>query len=131
VAIPLVARDLEYMDDNTTLDGVQRVMGADGAIFVTMGRFSSDAIAFAAQVGMTLVDGLELLRIISAGLVGMSFEVPLAADATMPTCPACGADMVHRTARRGAHVGEAFWGCSAFPACRTTRPLDAEPVRTH
>lgn len=113
------------------LYGVQTASVATSAIFVTMGRFTSDAIAFAGQVGMTLVDRPELLRIILAGLAGMPFEVPLAADTTVPTCPACGADMVQRTARRGAHAGEAFWGCSAFPACRATHPLDAEPVRTH
>ena len=49
-----------------------------------MGRFSSDAIAFADQVGMTLVGGRELLRIIGAGLVGMPFEVPLAIDTSVP-----------------------------------------------
>jgi restriction system protein len=99
------------------LYGVQRASAAASAIFVTMGRFSSDAIAFADQVGMTLVDGPELLRI-GADLADMPFEVPLTIDTSVPTCPACGADMVERTAGRGAH---------AFPARRATRPLDAEP----
>ena len=34
-----------------------------------------------------------------------------------------------RTARRGAHAGQLFWGCSTFPACRATRTLDSEAVR--
>jgi restriction system protein len=113
------------------LYGVRRAIGADGAIFVTMGRFSSAAIAFADQVDMTLVDRPELLRIIDTGLAGVPFEVLMAAATAVPTCPACGADMVQRTAHRGAHAGQLFWGCSTFPACRATRPLDAEPVRTH
>ncbi|GAA4650007.1 NERD domain-containing protein [Kistimonas scapharcae] len=33
-------------------------------------------------------------------------------------CPACGNDMVLRTAKKGAHAGTAFWGCSTFPKCR-------------
>jgi hypothetical protein len=57
---------------------------------------------------MTLVDGPELLRIIGAGLAGVPLEVPVATDPAVLTCPACGADMVQRTARRGAHAGQAF-----------------------
>lgn len=38
-------------------------------------------------------------------------------------CPACGRDMLLRTARKGPQSGEQFWGCSGFPDCRTTRPL--------
>jgi len=37
-------------------------------------------------------------------------------------CPACGQPMQLRTAKRGARAGEAFWGCTGYPACRTTRP---------
>jgi len=37
-------------------------------------------------------------------------------------CPTCGLPMRVRTARRGASSGEKFYGCSAFPRCRGTRP---------
>jgi len=30
--------------------------------------------------------------------------------------------MVLRTAGRGVHQGEQFWGCSRFPACRGRAP---------
>jgi len=33
-------------------------------------------------------------------------------------CPRCGSSLVQRTARKGAHAGDQFWGCSAFPKCR-------------
>ena len=33
-------------------------------------------------------------------------------------CPRCGAPMVLRVARRGAHAGEQFYGCSRYPQCR-------------
>lgn len=39
-----------------------------------------------------------------------------------PACPLCGKAMVQRTARRGPHAGQAFWGCSAYPDCKGTRP---------
>ena len=33
-------------------------------------------------------------------------------------CPRCGAELVLRTARRGASIGKQFYGCSSFPTCR-------------
>ncbi|MFO7695649.1 MAG: DUF2726 domain-containing protein [Anaerolineae bacterium] len=34
-----------------------------------------------------------------------------ASEGEPPTCPHCGVPMVRRTAQRGPHAGEAFWGC--------------------
>ena len=42
-----------------------------------------------------------------------------------PMCPSCGLVMVVRTARQGRNAGNSFWGCSSFPRCRETQPLDA------
>lgn len=41
-----------------------------------------------------------------------------------PTCPCCGKPMRQRTARQGAHAGQNFWGCSSYPDCKGTRPID-------
>jgi len=41
----------------------------------------------------------------------------------VPACPVCSQSMVRRVAKRGASAGSAFWGCSAYPACKGTRPL--------
>jgi len=38
-----------------------------------------------------------------------------------PHCPICNAVMVKRTAKRGAHAGNSFWGCPNYPKCRGTR----------
>ncbi|MBD5518691.1 MAG: DNA-binding protein [Lachnospiraceae bacterium] len=35
-------------------------------------------------------------------------------------CPRCGAELVLRTAKKGEHSGEQFYGCSRFPKCRYT-----------
>lgn len=40
-----------------------------------------------------------------------------------PTCPDCGRIMRMRTAKRGAHAGNAFWGCSGYPVCKGTRGI--------
>lgn len=37
-------------------------------------------------------------------------------------CPKCGEPMVLRKAKSGANAGQVFWGCSAFPKCRTLVP---------
>jgi len=36
-----------------------------------------------------------------------------------PKCPRCGSIMVLRKAKKGSHAGEDFWGCSAYPKCKT------------
>ena len=45
--------------------------------------------------------------------------------AKAPPCPRCGKPMALRTARKGPHAGSQFWGCSGYPECKGTRPLDA------
>ncbi|MDI4635491.1 restriction endonuclease [Pelomonas sp. V22] len=49
-----------------------------------------------------------------------SFE----AQVDEPSCPVCGSGMVRRTARKGATAGASFLGCSCYPGCRGTRPLN-------
>lgn len=41
-------------------------------------------------------------------------------------CPKCGADLILRTATKGAHTGEQFYGCSRFPKCRYRKSVSAE-----
>lgn len=38
-----------------------------------------------------------------------------------PSCPKCGSSMVRRKAKQGSNVGNSFWGCSQYPACRGIR----------
>ncbi len=42
-----------------------------------------------------------------------------------PVCPLCDRPMALRTARKGPNAGRQFWGCSGYPECEGTRPLDA------
>ena len=44
------------------------------------------------------------------------------AKPTSRICPKCGEPMVLRKAKSGANAGQVFWGCSAFPKCRTLVP---------
>jgi predicted RNA-binding Zn-ribbon protein involved in translation (DUF1610 family) len=40
---------------------------------------------------------------------------------TKMKCPKCGSSMVLRTAKKGANAGSQFWGCSAYPKCKTVQ----------
>ncbi|HSR87683.1 MAG TPA: four helix bundle suffix domain-containing protein [Pontiella sp.] len=37
----------------------------------------------------------------------------------VPACPQCDRPMVLRTARSGKNAGHSFWGCSAYPECKS------------
>lgn len=39
------------------------------------------------------------------------------------SCPKCAAQMVLRTSKSGNSAGSKFWGCSAFPRCRTIQKI--------
>jgi hypothetical protein len=47
-----------------------------------------------------------------------------------PTCPKCGSKMVLRTAKSGNNAGNQFWGCSAFPRCRSILTVTASQNKT-
>lgn len=41
-----------------------------------------------------------------------------------PSCPKCGKPMLKRMQNKGQMQGRQFWGCSDYPHCTGTRPLD-------
>ncbi|CAM3413802.1 hypothetical protein GCM10016272_01300 [Psychrobacter glaciei] len=42
----------------------------------------------------------------------------------VPTCPRCQGEMVKRVAKKGAHLGQEFYGCCQFPKCRGVVNID-------
>ena len=40
-------------------------------------------------------------------------------------CPKCGSAMVLRTSKKDPNAGNEFWGCSAFPKCRTIAEVES------
>ncbi|GAI42812.1 unnamed protein product, partial [marine sediment metagenome] len=40
-------------------------------------------------------------------------------------CPKCGLPMIQRTAKRGPNAGGKFYGCSNYPKCKETLPIDS------
>ena len=109
------------------LYGVMNAELADAGIIVTGGSFTADAEAFARGKGIELINGAKLAKLLShARGEAVAADVPPPAGSSPlaePRCPKCGAAMVRRTARRGESAGRDFWGCSAFPSCKGTRPV--------
>jgi restriction system protein len=114
------------------LFGVMTAEGADSAIFITSGRYTSDALKFAAGKPIELIDQhgfLDLVRCFQKELrqhygaepadAQRHDETPTAA-AVPPNCPICRSPMKLRTAKRGTKAGSRFWGCSRYPDCRGT-----------
>lgn len=102
------------------LYGVMHAERADEAIFVASGDYTDDARAFADGKPIRLVDGAALIKLIQS--VQSAALMP-ASDDAVPACPKCARTMIRRTARSGTNAGKEFWGCSAFPQCRGTRPI--------
>lgn len=115
------------------LYGVMAARGATGGFVVTSGRFTDDAISFASGRNVTLVDGPKLHGLLRQAKAGVDRSraqpaatapvQPSAAPVRASSCPLCSKPMTRRTAKRGANTGSQFWGCTAYPACRGTRPI--------
>lgn len=106
--------------------GVVTARGAAGGVVVTVGGFTDEARRFARVAQVELIDGDALRRL--AHKVGNSAARPASLSVDDPidrslACPTCQSPMVKRVARKGANKGQAFLGCSRFPACRGTRQL--------
>src|SRR5690606_14250466 len=92
-------------------------------IIVASGRFTPEAEEFARKSGVRLIGGEELARKIREA---QKAPPPLPAQPPRgepAACGKCGAPMKLRTAKRGANAGSQFWGCSRYPACKSTREL--------
>jgi restriction system protein len=102
------------------LAGAMHKVGATGGVFVTTGEFTKPAREFARGMAIELIDGKALVRRLSGGQEQLAVQV-IEPSGNAPTCPRCYKPMVWRTARKGAHPGERFWGCPDFPRCKGVR----------
>ena len=104
------------------LYGVMAARGATGGFVVTSGIFTDEARAFATGRNIELMDGKALHALIRGVNVPTKTTSAAPAVATSaPACPICQSVMEKRIANRGANSGNAFWGCSQYPACKGTR----------
>jgi len=114
--------------------GLMTAHHAAGAIVVCSGSFTQEARDFATGKPIELVDGDHLVGLIAsvqtrpmATATNPTARIPGSA-ATKRSCPKCGGELVLRTAKRGPNAGGRFWGCSNYPKCRQTVPIDRKPT---
>ncbi|ENM3807457.1 TPA: restriction endonuclease [Vibrio cholerae] len=96
---------------------------ASKMIVVTSGDFTSEAIKYALDKRLWLINGGELVHMIEQVRdrpTEHAVEVTPPKSAT-PLCPSCHAPLVMRTAKRGQSKGNQFYGCSSYPRCRYTK----------
>jgi restriction system protein len=90
-------------------------------IFLTTSIFSEDALEFAKNKALILIDADELVNLINALNENDKRKIDQIAtkgDYTTPTCVKCNLKMIKRTATKGQNAGNEFWGCVNFPRCK-------------
>lgn len=104
------------------LCGVMAAEQAEGGYVVTSGHFTREAKEFAGRNRIEMIDGTQLQQLIEQEPASpVAYEAAFSAMTTRalaPACPGCGKPMVERTAKKGAMIGQAFWGCQDYPRCR-------------
>lgn len=91
--------------------------------FATSGTFTAEARDFAKSNGISALDGLALLALISKRTAQQQMELLAIAyegEYWRPTCASCGIKMVERVTRKDDKL---FWGCANYPRCHTTLPV--------
>ena len=88
------------------------------AFFMTSGKYSDEAKAFAAPNRITLIDGkmfLAMLLRLPETTRQQLLAFATAGDYNIPTCPTCGTKM---RLVQGKDGRKDFWGCASYPKCR-------------
>jgi restriction system protein len=103
--------------------GVMAARKVARGTYATTSTFTDDAVRFARENGIHLLDGEGLLALIGKrtpeqqqALLEHAYE----GEYWRPTCASCGTRMVERTARK---ARSSFWGCADYPRCRSTLPM--------
>lgn len=106
------------------LFGVMTAERATSATVLTSGIFTQEAKNFAHGKPIDLIEGAQLQCMLEIAQKKEAVRSPAGTRSEKTDgdlCPQCGSKLVERIARRGRSAGQAFVGCSRFPACRFTR----------
>ncbi|MGS2721006.1 restriction endonuclease [Paraglaciecola aestuariivivens] len=97
--------------------GVMKATNAEAVYVVASGYFTKEAIRFARDLPVKLIDGKQLLEMIAKVRNNEPNIVPKN-QSNDSLCPKCSSPKVKRKAKKGPNVGKEFVGCSSFPKCR-------------
>ena len=98
--------------------GAMASAGVGEGALVSSGRFTQEAMNFAANENIKLIDGADLLGKLAAlppeqALALLKFATR--GDFLTPTCPGCSIKMI---SRRSTAEGRKYWGCPNYPQCK-------------
>lgn len=106
------------------LFGVMASTGSVGGFVVTSGEFTKDAKDFAQDKNINLIAGPELWEMIQSAKTVSPVVKCKQNGTSVKICPGCGKEMLLRIARRGSQAGQKFWGCTGYPLCKNTLPIE-------
>ncbi len=93
-------------------------------IFITLNGYSGDAKQLAEKHGIEIINETGLAEMLS----GLNLHVDSRAleilNDTRKFCPKCERLMIERVAEKGPNPGQRFWGCTGYPKCRFTMPVN-------
>lgn len=98
------------------LYGIMASEKVEKGYFFTTSSFTKDAIEFAKNQNIDLIDGEKLIKTVSYFTEEQQnklYEMAIEGDYTTPTCARCDVKMVKRESKNGT-----FWGCKNFPKCK-------------
>lgn len=102
--------------------GLMTAEHASGVMLITSGLFTHEAKVFAEDKPIELVEGYQVVDLISSAKRKPSRSLhEIAPQQEKTICRKCGANLVVRVARKGKNTGSKFWGCSNFPSCTFTQ----------
>lgn len=114
------------------LFGAMHAEKAVRAMVMTAGYFTAEASAWARGKPIALWDADLIVGSPSAAVPVPAIDappVPIAkVNATALRCDQCGSEML---VRRNRSTGQPFYGCSRYPSCRFTRPMEAQTTRAN
>lgn len=90
-------------------------------IFITTSSYTPQALEFGTSNPLQLLDGpqfVEKLRGLPPDKQIRLLQFAFEGDYMTPTCASCGVKLIRRQGKRGD-----FWGCVAYPRCKTTMPV--------
>lgn len=107
------------MEKVRELYGVMHAENASAAKFVATTTFTSEAVSFAQDKPIELIDGSQLVVLLRDVQTSAKIASPDSAETqeVTPDCPRCGGPMVIKVAKKGRFEGKEFWACPAFPKC--------------
>jgi Restriction endonuclease/Topoisomerase DNA binding C4 zinc finger len=93
-------------------------------IFITVRGYTVEARQLAADHGIEVMDEAGLAQMLESTDARFDPDVLELLHDTRKFCPKCERQLIIRVAEKGPNPGSKFWGCSGYPRCHYTIPID-------